>query len=90
MSVDERRDGDVREPVSWTVAGFLAALAIAVGAISVAWYPGRVGPAAILIALLAAAMGGPHRRLAGAAVAIATACWTGGMIIAVLLEQPIF
>ena len=90
MSADERRDGEVREPASWTVGGFLAALAIAVGAISVAWYPGRVGPAAILIALLAAAMGGPHRTLAGAAVAITTVCWVGGMVIAVLLEQPIF
>ena len=90
MSVDERRDGDVREPVSWTVGGFLAALAIAVGVIAVAWYPGRVGPAAILISLLAAAMGGPHRRLAGAAVAITTTCWVVGMVVAVLFEQPIF
>lgn len=90
MSVDERRDGRVREPTSWTVAGFLAALSIAVGLIAVAWYPGRIGPAAMLIALLATAMGGPHRRLAAAAVAITTVCWVIGMVVAVVFEQPIF
>jgi hypothetical protein len=90
MSVEERRDGQVREPASWTVGGFLAALAIAVGLIALAWYPGRIGPAAMLIALLAAAMGGPHRTLAAAAVAITTVCWIVGMVVAVVFEQPIF
>lgn len=90
MSVDERSDGAVREPVSWTVGGFLAALSIAVGVIALAWYPGRIGPAAMLIALLAAAMGGPHRRLEGAAVVVTTVCWIVGMVVAVVFEQPIF
>ena len=90
MSVEERREGEVREPVSWTVAGFFAALAIAVGAIALVWYPGRIGPGAILISLVAVAMGGPHRRLAAAAVGMTTACWVVGMVIAVLFEKPIF
>jgi hypothetical protein len=90
MSVEEPRQGDVREPVSWAIGGFLAALAIAVGAIAVVWYPGRIGPGAIVIALLAAAMGGPHRRLAAASVAITTVCWIVGMVIAVVFERPIF
>jgi len=90
VSVEERRQGEAREPVSWTVAGFFAALAIAVGAIALVWYPGRIGPGAILISLVAVAIGGPHGRLAAAAVGITTACWVVGMVIAVLLEQPIF
>ena len=90
MSADEHRDTGVREPVSWAVGGFLAALAIFVGAIALVWYPGRIGPSAMLIALLAAAMGGPHRRLAGWAVAASTISWFLGMVIAVVLERPIF
>ena len=89
VSVDETRD-DVREPVSWSVGGFLAAAALAVGVIALVWYPGRIGPGAMLIALVAAAMGGPHRRLAATAVAATTVCWIVGMVIAVLYEQPIF
>jgi hypothetical protein len=58
--------------------------------LSLVWYPGRIGPGAILVALVAAAMGGPHRRLAAAALVVATACWFAGMVIAVVLERPIF
>ena len=90
MSADEQREAGGREPASWTVAGYLAALALFAGAIALVWYRGRVGTAAILIALIAAGMGGPHSRLAAATVAISTLCWLAGMIIAVIFEQPIF
>jgi hypothetical protein len=73
-----------------SVAGFLAALAVFAGAISVAWYPGRVGPAAMLVALVAAGMAGSQRRLVGASLAIVTVCWLAGMIVAVVTERPIF
>jgi hypothetical protein len=72
------------------VAGFLAALAVFAGAISVVWYPGRVGPAAMFVGLVAAAMATTQRRLVGYALAIVTLCWLAGMIIAVVLERPIF
>ena len=90
MSAQERPAAEGREPASWTVAGYLAAASLFVGAIALVWYPGRIGPGAILVALFAAAIGGPHRRLAGVAVAISTLCWLIGMTIAVLYERPIF
>lgn len=90
MSADERREGDAREPVSYTVAGYMAAVALFAGVLAVIWYPGRVGPAAILVALIAAAMGGPQRRLAAVALTVATAGWFVGMVLAVILERPIF
>jgi hypothetical protein len=90
MAADERRESPAREPVSYTVAGFLAAAALAAGVLALVWYPGRLGTAAIFVALVAAAMGGPHRRLAAAALAIATACWFVGMILAVVFERPVF
>jgi hypothetical protein len=90
VGADERREAQAREPVSYTVAGFLAAAALAAGVLALVWYPGRLGTAAILVALVAAAMGGPHRRLAAAALVVATACWFLGMLLAVLLERPVF
>ncbi len=46
--------------------------------------------AGILVALIAAAMGGPQRRLAAVALTGATACWFVGMVLAVVFERPIF
>jgi hypothetical protein len=88
--VDERTEVARAESTADTVAGFLAAAALFAALLAVVWYPGRVGPAAILVALVAAAISGPQRRFAGAAVAVATACWVAGMIIAILTERPIF
>jgi hypothetical protein len=79
-----------REPASHAVAGFLAATALFAGLVAIIYYPGRVGPAAILVALIASAMGGFQSRLAATAVAVATGGWFLGMIVAVLLERPIF
>ena len=44
----------------------------------------------MLVALVAAGMGGRHHRLAGVAVAASTAAWFFGMVIAVTLERPLF
>jgi hypothetical protein len=52
--------------------------------------PVRVGIAAIALALVAAGIGGRHRKLAAAAVGIAAACWVIGMIVAVVTQRPIF
>jgi hypothetical protein len=90
MSADENRTATSREPVSHTVAGFLAAAALFAGVVAIIYYPGRIGPGAMLIALIAAAMGGFQSRLAAFAVAVVTASWFAGMILAVVLERPIF
>jgi hypothetical protein len=79
-----------RESSAHVVAGFLAAVALFAGLVSIIWYPGRIGPGAMLIALLAAAMGGFQSRFAAFTLGIVTASWFLGMVLAVLLEQPIF
>ena len=90
MSVDESRSPTGREPVSHTIAGFLAAASLFAGLVAVVYYPGRLGPAAIFFALLAATMGGFQSRLAAVAVGVATVGWVAGMIVAVFFERPIF
>jgi hypothetical protein len=72
------------------IAGFLAAVALTAGAISLVYRPVRVGVFAIVVALVAAGMGGRHARLAGFAAFAVTACWVVGMIIAILTRNPIF
>jgi hypothetical protein len=75
---------------SETVAGFLASLAIFVSLISLAWHPLRLVLPAILIALIAAAIGGRHQRLAFAAVMITAACFFLGMTIAVVTSSSLW
>jgi hypothetical protein len=89
VSFDERRSPDA-VPASEYVAGFLAAAAIFAGIVAIVYYPGRVGAGAVLIALLAAAMGGFQSRLAAFAVAIATLGWLAGMIVSIVFERPVF
>ena len=89
MSAHESDTG-AREGAASTVAGFLAALAIFAGAAALVYYPGRVGTAAVVVALIAAGIGGFQRGLASFAVAFAGLCWFAGMIIAISLERPIF
>lgn len=73
-----------------SVAGFLAALSFLGAGLALVWHPGRVGTAAILIALVAAALADANGRLAAWAVGIATACWLAGMTLAVVLDRAIF
>jgi hypothetical protein len=80
---DRPRAGD-------TVAGFLAAIALLGAVLSLVWYPGRVGTASILIALVACGLATTQRRLAAAALTVAGVCWFAGMVLAVVLDRPIF
>ena len=73
-----------------TVAGFLAAFAIFASLLALAWHPLRLIPVAMVLALLAAAMGGRHQRLAFAAALITAACFFLGMAIAVLTQRPLW
>ena len=88
--IEESRPPARRDPASHVVAGFLAAAALFAGLVAIIYYPGRVGPGAILVALIAAAMGGFQSRLATIAVAVATGGWFLGMVLAIILERPIF
>ena len=72
------------------VGGLLAAASLAVSAIAVVQTPVRLAPAAILVALVAAAIGGRHRGLATFAVAVSAVAWLVGMTIAIAAEHPLY
>ena len=89
MSVHpEELPADRSRPL-YTVAGFLSAAAIFAGIVALFYYPGRLGPAAIVIALVGAGMN-PTRKFSGLGVAVASLGWFFGMIIAVFLDRPLF
>ena len=73
-----------------TLAGFLAAAAIFVAAIGVAYRPLRLVPIAIVLALLATAIGGRAERLSAWAVFIAGACFVIGLAAAVITSHPLW
>jgi hypothetical protein len=79
-----------RDRPAETVAGFLATAAIAVAFVALVYRPARLAPAAILVALVASAIGGRHARLAALAVAVAALCFVAGMTIAVATDTPVF
>lgn len=72
------------------IAGLLAALSIFASCLGLAYRPARLIPVAVLLGLLAAAIGGRHSRLAVLAIAIGGVCFIVGMTIAVLTDNPIF
>jgi hypothetical protein len=89
VSVHEGNDRPADSAGSY-VAGFLAAFAIFTAVAGLVYYPGRVGTGAVLVALIAAGIGGFQRGLTAFAVAFAGLCWFAGMVIAIALERPIF
>jgi hypothetical protein len=82
------------DPHRWstadTVAGFLATLSIFASALGLVWRPVRIIPVAILIALVAARMSARNQRIAFYAVVAGVVCWTAGMAIAVITENPLY
>ena len=80
------RNGSASE----SVAGFLAALAIFVALIGVAWHPLRLIGPAVVVSLVAAAMGGRHQRLAFAAVLTVAVCFFLGLMLAVITSHPLW
>ncbi len=84
--LEERRSSGAE-----TAAGFLAAISLTASAIAIVYRPVRLAPFAILIALIASALAKDrHKRLAAAAVVVASAAWLIGMAIAVLTSNPIY
>jgi hypothetical protein len=73
-----------------TVAGLLASLSIFFSLIGVAYRPARLIPAALLLALLAVAMGGRHNRLGAIAAGVGAFCFAVGMAVAVITGNPIY
>jgi hypothetical protein len=85
-----------------TIGGLMSAAAIFLGLLAMTnlnlsisgthleMRPIRIGVAAVVLALIAAGIGGRHRQLAALAVAIAGVSWVAGMVIAVVTERPLF
>ena len=73
-----------------TVAGLLAAVAIAGSCLAVFYRPVRITPFTILLALIAAGMAGRNQRLAAAALAISGVCFIVGTFFAIITNHPIF
>ena len=72
------------------VAGLLAAAAIFVSLMGIAYRPARLVPVAILLALIAAGIGGRSSRLANVAVGVSAASFAVGMALAVLTGHPLY
>ena len=81
---------ETRDRPGEVVAGLLASLAIFGSAIAVVYRPVRLTAFTILIALIAAGIGGRHQRLAAFAVGFAAACFILGTFFAILTDNPIF
>jgi hypothetical protein len=79
-----------RSRPSDSIGGYLAAMAIFICLIGLAWHPLRLILPGIIIAMVAAGIGGRHRKLAFAAVMIAAACFFFGMMIAVITSRPLW
>jgi hypothetical protein len=73
-----------------TLAGFLASVSIFASLTGIAWRPLRLIPLAILLALIALAIGGRSERLASWAVYIGAASFAAGMAAAVITSNPLW
>ena len=72
------------------VAGYLAALSIFGSVMGLAWHPLRLIGPTIILALVAAGMGGRENRLARYAVFIAALSFFFGLTIAVAGSRPLW
>jgi hypothetical protein len=81
---------EARAPTRDVVAGYLATFVHFASPIALVYYPGRIGPGTILVALIAAAITSGPNRLVGTAVFASTFWWFAGMVVAIALERPIF
>jgi hypothetical protein len=75
---------------SETVAGYLSALAIFMSVIGIAWHPLRLILPSAAIALIAAGMAGPGKRLQFAAVLICAVCLFLGLTVAVVTSSALW
>ena len=87
-------DAHAEQPGRWTavdtIAGLLATVSIFTSCVGLVYRPVRLIPFAILLALTAALMSERQQRLGGLAIAVAVVCWTLGMTIAVVTENPLY
>jgi hypothetical protein len=73
-----------------SVAGFLAALSLALSGIAMVRQPGLLAPAAVIVALVATRMTLAFRTLTTAAVWVSALAFVVGMTVAVVTDNAIF
>jgi uncharacterized membrane protein YoaK (UPF0700 family) len=73
-----------------SVAGLMAAGAIFVGLLELFYRPFRLAPAALLVALVAAAMSRDQQRLVFLAIGVVATCFVIGAGLAVWLNHPLY
>jgi uncharacterized protein DUF4383 len=73
-----------------TLGGYLAAISIFASGIGIAYRPLRLVPLAIVLALLSAAIGGRHARLAQLATVFGAAAFVLGLAFAVVTSHPLW
>jgi hypothetical protein len=88
VSAQVEQSGDSR--IMETMAGLMAAAAIFLAVMGLAFRPVRMTLFAALLALVATAIGGRHRRLAAFALGTAGVCWVLGLAIAIVTRHPLY
>jgi membrane-bound ClpP family serine protease len=73
-----------------TVAGILAAAALFLGFMELAYRPFRLAPAAVILLLVATVMSGKQQRLIGIGFAVVGICFVVGAALQVLTKHPLF
>jgi hypothetical protein len=79
----------MRDGPGEVVAGLLATLSILASAIGLVQHPVRLTSFAVVLALIAAGMGGRHQRLAAFAVGFGGVCFVVGTFLAILTRHQI-
>jgi hypothetical protein len=72
------------------VAGLLAAGALFLGALELAYRPFRLAPVALILALIATVMSRDQQRLIGLAIAVIGICFVIGAALQVLTHHPLY
>ena len=72
------------------VAGVMAACALFLGVLQLAYRPFRLAPVALILALVATVMSRDQQRLIGLAVAVIGICFVIGAAIQVITHHPLY
>jgi hypothetical protein len=88
--ISEETPAGSRSHSGEVVAGYLAAFSIFCSVIALAWHPLRLLLPAIILAMVAAGMGGRDNRLARYAVGAVAVSFVLSMAIAVAGSRPLF
>jgi hypothetical protein len=72
------------------VAGVLAAGALFLGALELAYRPFRLAPVALILALIATVMSRDQQRLISLAIAVIGICFVIGAALQVITHHPLY